>query len=122
MPNRGSGKVLSFTSAATTVVGTVAACHPLGTNRALEMTSPLASTLADVCRDHPSRSASLVSMARFIGAACWATTVETRKNWLRLRMMSVISNRLLTFMLLLLTAMHADGSVEDCLRKAPENG
>jgi hypothetical protein len=30
MPKNGSGRVLSFTSAETTVAGTAASCHPLG--------------------------------------------------------------------------------------------
>ncbi len=59
MAKNGSGRVLSFTRAATTVVGTVASCHPPGTKAAVEMVSPLASTLAEDCRVQWSRRVSL---------------------------------------------------------------
>src|SRR6202045_2412775 len=63
MLKKGSGSVLSSTSAATTVVGTVAWCQPLGTNFAVEMASPLASTFREVCNLQPSRSGSLFGPA-----------------------------------------------------------
>src|SRR5579863_5295288 len=56
MAKNGSGRVLSFTRAATTVVGTLALCHPLGMKRGVEMISPLASTLAEDCRAQESPS------------------------------------------------------------------
>src|SRR5271156_1115052 len=63
MAKNGSGRVLSFTRAATTVVGTVASCHPLGTKAAVEMISPLVSTLAEDCSVQFSRRASLSVLA-----------------------------------------------------------
>jgi len=42
MAKNGSGSVLSLTSAATTVVGTLALCHPWGAKPVVERTSPLA--------------------------------------------------------------------------------
>src|SRR5580700_12098915 len=72
----GSGRVLSLTSAATTVVGTVAMCHPLGTNVGLEMVSPLASTLAEVCRNQWSRRASLAAGAA--GLEAWGSAARSR--------------------------------------------
>src|SRR5580692_556585 len=63
MAKNGSGRVLSFTRAATTVVGTMASCHPLGTKVGVEMISPLASTLADDCRVQCSRRASFSVLA-----------------------------------------------------------
>src|SRR5580658_10084546 len=66
MAKNGSGRVLSFTRAATTVVGTVASCHPLGTKAAVEMISPLASTLAEDCRVQCSCRTSL------LGRPAWA--------------------------------------------------
>src|ERR1039458_4356807 len=59
MAKNGSGRVLSCTSAATTVVGTVAMCHPLGMKAAVETISPLASTLVEDCSVQWSRSSSL---------------------------------------------------------------
>src|SRR5579864_5985173 len=56
MAKNGSRRVLSFTRAATTVVGTLALCHPLGIKRGVEMISPLASTLAEDCRVQESPS------------------------------------------------------------------
>src|SRR5580700_10503658 len=67
MPKNGSGRVLSFTRAATTVVGTVASCHPFGTKAAVEMVSPLASALAEDCSVQCSRSASLSVLAGAAG-------------------------------------------------------
>src|ERR1700685_191734 len=55
MPGKGSGRVLSFTSAATTVVGTVISCQSLAENSGVEMTSPETSTLLEDCRSQPSR-------------------------------------------------------------------
>src|SRR4051812_4341140 len=83
MPGKGSGRVLSFTKAATTVLGMVAVCQPFGANVGVEMTSPLASTLAEVCSAQPSCSISLVSPVGFIaglaGAFCWAGSKELKK-------------------------------------------
>jgi hypothetical protein len=103
MPKRGSGKVLSLTSAATTVVGTVTSCHPLGENCGVEMTSPLASTLAEVCRDQPWRRVSLPPAARSNAsvlpwtlagmAGCvlsWAKSDEARRNRARTTKMTAI--------------------------------
>src|ERR1700733_2208270 len=59
MAKNGSGRVLSLTSAATTVVGTVASCHPWGTKAGVEIISPLPSTLAEDCNVQCSRRASL---------------------------------------------------------------
>src|ERR1700728_764320 len=73
----GSGRVLSFTKAATTVVGTVASCHPLETKAAVEIISPLASTLADDCSVQCSRSASLSVCA---GAALDAGVSAARRK------------------------------------------
>ena len=70
MPKNGSGRALSFTSAATTVVGTVASCHPLGENCGVEMTSPLASTLAEVCSVQPSCRTRRFSGEDFESADC----------------------------------------------------
>src|SRR5258708_3640422 len=49
MAKNGSGRVLSLTRAATTVVGTVTSCQLLGMKPREAMTSPLATTLAEVC-------------------------------------------------------------------------
>src|ERR1700688_1138726 len=54
----GSGRVLSFTRAATTVVGTVMLCHPFGMKPGVETTSPLVSTLAEDCSVQESRRTS----------------------------------------------------------------
>ncbi len=64
MAKNGSGRVLSFTRAATTVVGTVTSCHPLGTKAGVEMISPLASTLAEDCSVQWSRRASWSGVRR----------------------------------------------------------
>src|SRR6202167_1198533 len=59
MAKNGSGRVLSFTSAATTVVGTVASCHPCGTKAEVAMVSPLASILVEDCSVQWSRRTNL---------------------------------------------------------------
>src|SRR5665811_1324889 len=117
MPKRGSAKVLSFTSAATTVVGTVASCHPLGTNCAVEMTSPLASTLAEVCRDQPAPRVTLASAACFICAVSWAKRNEARRNWVRTK--REIASRLLEFMTLLINGGSCLWSVRGKFAKCP---
>jgi len=102
MPKSGSGRVLSFTNAATTVVGTVASCHPLATNCGVEMTSPLASTLAEVCRDQPSRSGSLASGSGFAVDVSWPRREEasTDANTKRER-----ASRMREFMVLLINVL-----------------
>src|ERR1700733_7425343 len=97
MPNNGSGKVLSLTRAATTVVGTVASCHPLGENCGVDITSPLASTLADVCSVQPSCSINLSD------DFSWAKREEARRNWTRTTVTT--SHRLPEFMTLLSIAV-----------------
>src|SRR5271170_1623071 len=82
MAKNGSGRVLSFTNAATTVVGTVASCHPLGTKAAVEMISPLASTLAEDCSVQCSRSASLSVLAGAVGLGAGVSAAR-RKYALR---------------------------------------
>src|SRR5208282_2206239 len=67
MPKKGSGNVLSFTSAATTVVGTVALCQPFGEKSSAEIVAPLASTFVEDCRDHESRRRSLSA-----SELCWS--------------------------------------------------
>src|ERR1700731_3764903 len=99
MPNRGSGRVLFSTKAATTVVGTVTSCHPLGENCRLEMTSPLASTLAEVCRDQPSRRASFESGERLEWGGFWARRDETKKIGARTK--KTVASRLPVFIMLL---------------------
>src|SRR5260370_13291282 len=59
----GSESVLSLTSDDTTVVGTVALCQPVGTKAAVEMVSPLASTLEEDCNVQWSRRRSLAAGA-----------------------------------------------------------
>src|SRR6202035_1552558 len=98
MPKRGSGSVLSLTSAATTVVGTLTARHPLGENCCVEMTSPFASTLADVCSVQPSCKASFVSSVRFAGVGFWARGDKNGKNWTRAN--KVTASRLPEFIVL----------------------
>src|ERR1700719_713200 len=104
MPNRGSGRVLFPTNAATTVVGTVTSCHPLGENCGVQMTSPLASTLAEVCRDQPSRNAIFVSEA-CVWLVFWARSSVTRRNWAERK--SMTARRWLKFMVLLSIAVRA---------------
>jgi len=58
---------LSFTRAATTVVGTLALCHPLGMKRGVEMISPLASTLAEDCRVQESLSSNFSERGLWAG-------------------------------------------------------
>src|SRR5580700_1598980 len=82
MAKNGSGRVLSFTRAATTVVGTVASCHPLGTKVAVEMISPLASTLAEDCSVQCSRRASLSVLAGVAGLDA-GVSAASRKYALR---------------------------------------
>src|ERR1700680_1602184 len=124
MPKRGSGSVLSFTSAATTVVGTLTACHPLVENSGVEMTSPLASTLADVCSVHPSCRASFVSSVRLACVGFWARRDETGKNWTRTN--RVTASRLAEFIVLPVNDFRArKQGIEDNLAEAenvPENG
>src|ERR1700745_816191 len=89
IPGKGSGSDLSLTRAATTVLGMAAVCHPLGTNAGVEITSPLASTFAEVCKVQPSRSISLLSAAGFSAVAaaaavfCWAARNELNRNCVR---------------------------------------
>src|SRR5579864_9340787 len=99
VPKRGSGKVLSFTSAATTVVGTVASCQPLGTNFGVEMISPLAFTLVEVCSVQPSCRGSVASGAALAGGVVWASRDESRKTWIRIKRGR--ASRLPEFMVLL---------------------
>src|ERR1700683_179878 len=58
MAKNGSGRVLSFTRAATTVVGTLASCHPCGLKATVEIISPLDSTCAEDCSVQSSRRTS----------------------------------------------------------------
>src|SRR5262245_1273689 len=53
MPKYGSGSSLLATSAATTVVGTVAACHAFASKPGCEIASPVAVTFADDSMRHP---------------------------------------------------------------------
>src|SRR5579864_7686921 len=102
MAKKGSGRILSFTSAATTVVGTVTSCHPLGTNCVVEITSPLASTLAEVCRVQPERRASLFSAGFLVAASvfCCAETKEIKRNETRTNEIAAHSLPLLIVLLI----------------------
>src|SRR5215813_11822294 len=107
MAKNGSGKVLSFTSAATTVVGTVTSCHPFGANPGVEMASPLASTLAEVCRVQPEFRVSLFSAGWVAGAAvfCCAERNGTKRNEARTK--EIPAHRLPLLIVLLINAVRA---------------
>ena len=123
MPKRGSGKVLSLTSAATTVVGTVAWCHPLGANCAVEMTSPLASTLAEVCSDQPSLATDSLRRLASSGPG-FEQKGRDQKEWgQNLSSERVFASRLPEFIVLLLTTIRvSEMTVEHVRTNAPLNG
>src|SRR5581483_3352617 len=80
IPNSGSGYTFCFTSAATTVVGTLTEYHPVGTNFDVEISSPSFSTLHEDCNDQPSRSVMVFSprddLASGFGAGCATRNCE----------------------------------------------
>src|SRR5207244_2568181 len=70
-------------------------------NCGVEMTSPLASTLADVCSAQPSRRAKLASVAGFFVAGVWPKRRdEIKRAWRRMK--TLIAARLPVFMALLI--------------------
>src|SRR5208282_2072971 len=73
----GSGRVLSFTSAATTVAGTVTLCQPSGAKFMLEMTSPLASTLTE---DWSLQSSRRASFSVFCPEAFWSSDWQAERS------------------------------------------
>ena len=83
MPKAGSGYTFCFTRAATTVVGTVTAYHPVGWKRGVESTSPRCCTLAEDCSVHPSRKESLDSVCGCRVGDCCAERREQREQNIR---------------------------------------
>src|SRR5581483_5916402 len=68
--------IFCFTSAATTVVGTLTVYHPLGENCGVEISSPAFSTLQEDCRVHPSRRVNTGSGDVAEVVCAWANVIR----------------------------------------------